>query len=196
LEFFNGFSVAQDLTAHVGSRQESAQKQPTGLDGGKVQAASFVKAEALWTLQQHQEARAAWQDCAETQNQSMSLAALCAWKRVRNAEENTTDASVDVLLRVAQHPQSRSPELLWLAAFTKYYAGSYTIAKQLAEDAIQLSCFGGECLPHGRVRLDKARFEWPYDVLYYSLLQLGDTASAEQAKVKRDRAKETRLKLG
>jgi hypothetical protein len=161
----------------------------------KAQAASFVKAEALWTLGRQQEARRAWQECADAKNQSMALTALCAWRWVRNAasENQEKNTAVTALIKIAEEPSVQSPELLWLAAFTRYYAGEYESAKRLALESVELGCFTGKCVPQGRVHSEEARHEWPLDVLYYSLSKLGSTASAEKAKAQRDIAKADRL---
>jgi tetratricopeptide (TPR) repeat protein len=198
LEAFIGADVA--VTMAVANTQESSPVQlgsavglHSEIGSGRAQAASFVKAEALWTLGKQQEARKAWQECADAGERCMALTALCAWKRVQNADKQDTETAISALIQIAEKPQSRSPELFWLAAFTKYYAGQYDSAMQLALEAIKLGCYSGECPPLGRIHSDEARFEWPLDVLYYSLVKLGQAAGAEEAKEQRDMAKADRL---
>jgi hypothetical protein len=165
----------------------------SGVSPEKAQAASFIKAEVLWTLGQQHEARQAWQECADAGKHSMALEPLCAWRWVRNADTQEKETAVTNLIKMLQKPAGRSPELFWLAAFTKYYAEEYESAKRLALEAIKLGCFSGECQPQGRVHSDEARYEWPFDVLYYSLSKLGNAAGAEEAKAHRDMAKAKRL---
>lgn len=201
LKLLSGNAAANiSATANVqdkGSSRLGSRKSAVGLrsevGSGKAQAASFVKAEVLSTLGQQHEARQAWQECVGAGERSMALTALCAWKWVRNADKTEKETAVTTLIQIAGEPAARGPELFWLAAFTKYYAEEYESAKQLALEAIKLGCFSGECLPQGRVHSDEARYEWPFDVLYYSLSKLGDTAGAEEAKAHRDKAKANRL---
>jgi hypothetical protein len=196
LKYLSDASLANGSAA--ADAQNSSSLQPGSAAGlqsesgsMKAQAALFIKAEAFWTLGQQQEARQAWQECAYAKNQSMALTALCAWRWVCNAasEKQAMDTAVTALIKIAEQQLVNSPELFWLAAFTNYYAAEYESAKRLALKSIKLGCITGKCVPQGRVHSEEARYEWPFNVLYYLLSKLADAAGAAEAKEQHDMAK-------
>jgi hypothetical protein len=115
--------------------------------------------------------------------QSKELGALCAYRLafLAYAPKNAHSKALDALQRVIDM-HGCSPELCWYAAYTAYHAGQYERCKELAMRAIQVGCYKGSCVSQGRIPvITGARYDYPFDVLQFALVQLGDMEGAEHA---------------
>jgi hypothetical protein len=148
----------------------------------KPQAAWFVLAEAQWVLRERLDAQIGWQMCSMLQ-QSKELGVLCAYRLAFLAAEpnKAHSKALDALQRVI-NMHGCTPELCWYAAYTAYHAGQYERCKGLAMQAIQVGCYKGSCVSQGRIPMfTAARYDYPFDVLQFALVQLGDMEGAELA---------------